>query len=343
MSRDSSSHHGGNKSKAKAKASSLTAELENQFILRLPEDHAQILQEEIKNGSLKDNLSIEILGDSRHGTVKFHSTSFSTKVMDLPCVVESWKTLDKKSFWKTADICQLLLCADEEASESSSDEDDSKYIDQFKKQQVLAKKFQYQHGLTPPLKNVKKKRFRKTAKKKYIEAPEVEKEVKRLLRADISAVDVRYEVLQDEDKQEDNRSVASDLDVGTSLMQSPSNINEDSMQFGGSEFEGEESAILPDISSSEDEVDMADFVNESNTSKDSFSRVVSSGASDVIAERMVELQQTLLDVQSKREEQEMRVQNAANPFLKQRFQGILDGLLQKESALLCEINELQMK
>ena len=343
-SRDTSGKASGSKSRAKPKTQIQLAELETQFILRLPEDHAELLREEIDKERLRDHLKIEILGDNRHATVRFHDASFSAKLMTLPCIIESWKTLDKKSFWKTADICHLLVCKDEDAPESSSDEDESKFTDPYKKQQAITKKFQYPHGLTPPLKNVKKKRFRKTAKKKYIEAPEVEKEVKRLLRADISAVDVTYEVLQDEDKQEDSRSVASDLDVGTSMAASPSNLNEDSMQYGESELDAEESAILPDISSSEEEVDMADFVSENNLSKDSLSRsfgATSSMMSEESSRQMDELQQTLLDVQSKREEQELRIKNAANPFLKRRFQGMLANLLQKERTLLSEINKLQ--
>lgn len=33
---------------------------------------------------------------------------FNFQVVDLPCVVESLKTIDKKSFYKTADICQMV-------------------------------------------------------------------------------------------------------------------------------------------------------------------------------------------------------------------------------------------
>eukprot|EP00112_Aurelia_sp_Birch-Aquarium-sp1_P007404 Seg1806.8 transcript_id=Seg1806.8/GoldUCD/mRNA.D3Y31 product="Transcription initiation factor TFIID subunit 7" protein_id=Seg1806.8/GoldUCD/D3Y31 len=344
MNKDPSSKSSSSKGKSKAKSSHVSVELENQFILRLPENYARVLREDISNGTLKDKLSLEMHGDSRNGTVRFRNTSLSAKLRDLPCIVESWKTLDKKSFWKASDICQVLICKDDDASESSSGEEDTGNADPFKKQQV-PKKYQYPHGLTPPLKNVRKKRFRKTAKKKYIEAPEIEKEVKRLLRADISAVDVTYEVLQDEDKQEDARSVASDLDVGTSMVPSPSNLNDDSMQYAGSEdIEVEENAILPDISSSEEEVDMNEFDTISKLSKDSLSTSlvgVPSVVSDDIARRVRELQQTLIDVQAKRSEQEMRVDSAANPFLKQRFQGILDGLLQKESAIIHELQELQ--
>lgn len=34
-------------------------------------------------------------------------TVFFLQVVDLPCIVESLKTVDKKTFYKTADICQV--------------------------------------------------------------------------------------------------------------------------------------------------------------------------------------------------------------------------------------------
>ncbi|CAG5108716.1 Similar to Taf7: Transcription initiation factor TFIID subunit 7 (Drosophila melanogaster) [Cotesia congregata] len=47
---------------------------------------------------------------------------------------------------------------------------------------------------------------RKTLKKKYVEAPEIEKEVKRLLRVDNDAVDVKWEVIcEDEDSTKPNK------------------------------------------------------------------------------------------------------------------------------------------
>ena len=50
---------------------------------------------------------------------------------------------------------------------------------------------QYISVVTPPLKNVRKRRFRKTARKnKLLESPEVEKEVKRLIREDLAAIKV---------------------------------------------------------------------------------------------------------------------------------------------------------
>ena len=47
-----------------------------------------------------------------------------------------------------------------------------------------SRRFQLLGGIAPPLKNVKKRRFRKIIRKRHCEAPEVEKELKKLLRDD---------------------------------------------------------------------------------------------------------------------------------------------------------------
>ena len=49
-----------------------------------------------------------------------------------------------------------------------------KKLDPYK----VDKKYLYPHGVAPPMKNCRKRRFRKTLKKKYVEAPEIEKEVR---------------------------------------------------------------------------------------------------------------------------------------------------------------------
>lgn len=349
----SGSSKSGLKTKLKVKTKSSTNslhDLEDQFILRLPELYAAKFAGEGKSDSLKDKFKIDLAADGRHATVKYANATLSGRVLDLPSIIESWKTLDKKSFWKTADISQMLWCREAgDSNESSSEEDEIKSSDPFKKQQLQAKKFLCPHGITPPLKNVRKKRFRKTAKKKYIEAPEIEKEVKRLLRADISAVDVTFEVLQDEDKQEDARSITSDLDIGNSMVASPSHFNEESMQSPASYLENEEevSAILPDISSSDEDVDihdLHDYHNDSKVSNDSMSDMPMTGSSQVSDEavrRVAELQLELLEIQAKRAEQESRVKNSSNPFLKQRFQATLDNLMQRENLINDEMKDLQ--
>lgn len=70
----------------------------------------------------------------------------------------------------------MIICKEDESFLLSDDEDKTKI---FKKKEPnkVDKKYLWPHGITPPLKNVRKRRFRKTLRKKYVEAPEIEKEV----------------------------------------------------------------------------------------------------------------------------------------------------------------------
>lgn len=109
-------------------------ELENQFILRLPtvkDEHGNVqahpsavkLREAlskvnltdssvatntttVESGAdqLKDRLFIELNSESRKGRIKFDSEMFEARLVDLPCIVESLKTVDRKTFFKTNDI-----------------------------------------------------------------------------------------------------------------------------------------------------------------------------------------------------------------------------------------------
>ncbi|XP_063373989.1 transcription initiation factor TFIID subunit 7-like [Cydia amplana] len=176
------------------------AELESQFILRLPPEPAKVLSEVLKTGeNLKNRLTIQIENDMRHGEVRFDHWLMHAKIVDLPTIVEALKTIDNKSFYKTADIAQMMICKDEPDQPSTEDESPSK--NKRKDPYKVDKKFLWPHGITPPAKNIRKRRFRKTLRKKFVEAPEIEKEVKRLLRADNEAVSVTWEVINEEEDQ----------------------------------------------------------------------------------------------------------------------------------------------
>ena len=55
----------------------------------------------------------------------------------------------------------MLVCRESEESQSDEESSPQKKKDPNK----VSKKYLYPHGITPPLKNVRKKRFRKTLKK----------------------------------------------------------------------------------------------------------------------------------------------------------------------------------
>lgn len=176
-----------------------SAELETQVILRLPKEPAQVLRECLREGgpSLKERLTVKLENDLRYGEVRFDHWLMYAKLVDLPTVTESLKTIDSKSFYKTADVCQMLMCKYEPDLPTTDDESPTK--NKKKDPNKVDKKFLWPHGITPPCKNVRKRRFRKTLKKKYVEAPEIEKEVKRLLRADNEAVNVKWDIVTEEE------------------------------------------------------------------------------------------------------------------------------------------------
>lgn len=180
-------------------------ELENQFIMKLPEEPASALRTAIKSGAsnLKERLFIQLEPDKssntqylRRGHVQFDGWTFTSRLVDLPTVLESHKTIDSKTFYKTADIAQMLMCKE---GEGWSDDEEGSPVKKKKDPNKVDKKYLYPHGIGPPLKNCRKRRFRKTLKKKYVEAPEIEKEVKRLLRVDNDAVSVKWEVITEEE------------------------------------------------------------------------------------------------------------------------------------------------
>jgi len=180
-------------------------ELENQFLLRLPAEPAAALRKTIQKGSidLKDRLYIQLQPDNpsnpclRRGNVRFDGWSMNAKLVDLPTVIESHKTIDRKTLYKTADICQLLICRE---GDNPSDDEIQSDEDKKKDPNKVDKKFVYPHGICPPLKNCRRRRFRKTLKKKHcLDEPEIEKEVKRLFRTDNEAVDVKWELLTEEE------------------------------------------------------------------------------------------------------------------------------------------------
>lgn len=322
-----------------SKARSDGGELENQFILRVPQVYASALRLAIQNGTLKDRLSIEFQADYRHATVRFDGTALSAKLLDMPCIIESHKTVDSKSFYKTADICQMLVCCDDD----SLTEDDN--ISPKKE----SKRFIWNHGITGPLKNVRKRRFRKTARKKLVESPEVEKEVKRLLRTDLSASNVSFEVLQDEEKPDE--SVVLDAELLNTSMPSPLSGTQIEEQDGGSDDEdrNELFAILQEASSDEEEGDEDDTQEDDGDDNDinvdvEMEEQLSTELKMNEKESKAQIQsarEKLHEIRAARIEQETRVREASNLFLKQRFEKVLEEIKSQETEQEQEIRRLE--
>ncbi|XP_071950417.1 transcription initiation factor TFIID subunit 7-like [Antedon mediterranea] len=313
---------------ANIKKDDIIPELENHFILRMPAHASDKLRHlvHVGNTSVKDKISIELYGDNRHGTVRFDKEAFAAKLVDMPSILESYKTIDKKTFFKTADICQMLVCTTNEGGEDSSSGRDEK-PSPHKNPNKVDKKFLWNHGITPPLKNVRKRRFRKTAKKKYIESPDIEKEVKRLLRMDSTAIKIRWEMLPDKDGKEDtkNESQMDGNDWKQIFEEVSSSENE----------EEEEDVNIMELEDSRQ--DMEEFKGQNVTSTlESLEAIVSQDETltedsmlqeNEFVKRYAELEQQMTELNQKKRMQEEAIANVDNVMLKQRFQSKLDEVL----------------
>jgi transcription initiation factor TFIID subunit 7 len=148
---------------------------------------------------LKDRLFIEINAETRKGRLKFDDEVFDARLVDLPCIVESLKTIDRKAFFKTADICQMLVCKTKDDPWTLSDEELFKNRSGAKKSSNEpaghSKKYQWPSGITAPMKNVRKKRFRKLVRKKAFDYEEIVRELKHLFIEDREAIKAEYEVV----------------------------------------------------------------------------------------------------------------------------------------------------
>merc|ERR1712013_746639 len=89
------------------------------------------LREAIRSGAsnLKERLFIQLEPDKasntqylRRGHVQFDGWNFTSRLVDLPTIIESHKTIDSKTFYKTADICQMLICKEGEGWNDDEDE-----------------------------------------------------------------------------------------------------------------------------------------------------------------------------------------------------------------------------
>ena len=126
--------------------------------------------------------------DGRRAAVTIQGRHYAACLVDLPCVIEGMKSWDRRGWWKSADICQMLLVL------GRVEKEDAALEYPLPTRDLDEKTWQYAHGLTPPMRWVRRRRFRKRISNRTIEA--VEAEVERLCKADDECVgESRYEVL----------------------------------------------------------------------------------------------------------------------------------------------------
>ncbi|KAM3350199.1 hypothetical protein ACQJBY_022784 [Aegilops geniculata] len=122
--------------------------MDEQFILRVPPSVAEQIERlmnESAAGSSSNpddaSLDLSFSEDGRSGTFMIGNQRFPASLLDLPTVVESYKTYDDSFLVKTADIGQMVMVREEDDPAPEGAE--------------------YKHGLTPPMRDARRRRFRR--------------------------------------------------------------------------------------------------------------------------------------------------------------------------------------
>merc|ERR1711924_379459 len=166
-----------------AGAAPSTFSLEQHLIMRfLDQDIADQVRVWLREGCQNVKLKIKLENDLRNASVEVEGFGTLTgKIVDLPCIIETQKTQNGYLFHKSGSVSQMLICSR-----------DAHVFD------TINEEFLYNHGISPPFHNIRKKRFRIPVKKSN-ENYYVDSEVKRLLMHDKNALSYEWEVLNEND------------------------------------------------------------------------------------------------------------------------------------------------
>ncbi|PSR75389.1 hypothetical protein PHLCEN_2v9147 [Hermanssonia centrifuga] len=315
---------------------------EEQFILRMPPgEDCEKLKKMVATREIGNDVWFKFK-DSRRAVFHLGNNTYSAKLVDLPCIIESQKTLDNKQMFKVADICQMLVVEQPIPGEDALANQKSFNIDEFI----------WPHGITPPLHHVRKRRFRKRINRRTIET--VEQEVERLLEEDALADDVKYDVLENVNPDLSD-SEFLDQEV-TNDPQTPGYANSEvgDMPTPGAEadeHEGEEEAEEGDID--EDlaaELDLAlgdgDEGDEGDDEEDEDEESEEEDEDDedddaVQAKKL--LNEEIRDLEAAVGKKNSEIASSANPLIRRRFEDALRKLQADLDMKLAQRDELKEK
>lgn len=127
--------------------------------------------------------------DGRRLMITVRENSYAAVLVDIPTIIEGMKTWDRKNLYKSVDICQML-----HVFSKVSDHSEARVAELPK--EVDPETWDFPHGLTPPMRYARHRRFRKRTRRTRIEY--VEKEVEKLLAKDEQAESTAIEWVVEE-------------------------------------------------------------------------------------------------------------------------------------------------
>ncbi|PIN11834.1 hypothetical protein CDL12_15559 [Handroanthus impetiginosus] len=171
--------------------------MEEQFILRVPPSVAERIERLLNDPSSSSedkSLDLSFSEDGRTGTFVIGNDRFSASLLDLPTVVESYKTYDDNVLIKTADIGQMIMVREEGDS--------------------VPEAVEYRHGLTPPMRDARRRRFRREPDLNPEVVRRVEKDLQNIM-AGGTAENIGVEMAEPEEYGEETARNASKKVVAT--------------------------------------------------------------------------------------------------------------------------------
>ncbi|KAL7771342.1 hypothetical protein CFE70_001285 [Pyrenophora teres f. teres 0-1] len=186
--------------------------IESQFVLRMkPGPDCDLLRKSIEEKTIGKSVSQGGPGvhfrffdrEGRRAMLTIQNRIYAATMVELPAVIESLKSWNKKDWVKTADVCQMLLVLDEVKNE----EEAKKYpLPSY----ISPDTHRFPHGLTPPMKWARKRRFR--PRKSYIDVERAEAQMNRLLAEDENAHATKFEMVDSEAESSEESSSEEEVD-----------------------------------------------------------------------------------------------------------------------------------
>ncbi|KAK9388414.1 TAFII55 protein conserved region-domain-containing protein [Lipomyces mesembrius] len=294
--------------------------------------------------------------DTRHAAVGIRDKLFFAVLVDLPTVIEAQKTLDRKNIYKVADICQMLIVLDEIVSEEQVVGFKSRVMPDSELQKPENKgnrkeELPYPHGITPPMRFARSRRFRKRIVKvvEPVQTKPIEKPIPKVVIRTKPKPEEGAE-FDKEDEEDDNQDGSLQRESteepphtpGTQSVREPSVALSDAdagyNMLGGynqeeaTEF-GDEIESLFGNESDEEEEEEEDEEDEEEDEDDGKKRGGKMDDEEIEAMHHLELlKEEIAELQSTIESKERDAENATNPILRNRFLDVVNKL-RKELAL----------
>lgn len=259
--------------------------IESGVILRvLPDVQVDFIKNSIESGDYS-GISIKWKGE-RHAILKLNNVSYGAILVDLPTIIEVNKSVDRKNLFKTFDVTQMLVCVKPISSEEelftmeAPDTEDliSKHYKDYQDdinelkvklfkasnninlhseseaknmEQLALKKYHYKHGLTPPLYNVRNRRFRRTMNPDEFDY--AEKIVDMLLKDDAEAEDVKFDLIAPVDAPEKSTITSKPSFDNSIITKTQPEVNVNSTISSTTNAEDDEDLDLDEAFLSDDE------------------------------------------------------------------------------------------